>query len=200
VVAEGAGADVFCVGTELVGTEGRRQDWSDTIAAVRLATGAPLIYAANWAAGASRVPFWSALDAIGVDYYDPLSSDASASDEALTEGVRRTAGALGALSRQAGKPVIFTEAGYPPVRSAWISPHDESTGRPTAPGDAARAVAAVFRALEKETWWRGVYWWKVFSDGRAAHDGERGYNLLGTPAEKTIAEAFARLAREARGR
>lgn len=196
VIAEAAGADAFCVGTELVGTEVRRKEWSDTIAAIRLATGAPLIYAANWAEGAPRVPFWPALDAIGVDYYDPLSKDASASDEALIEGVRRTAGALGALSRQTGKPVIFAEAGYPPVRSAWISPHDESTGRPAAPADAARAVAAVFRALEKETWWRGVYWWKVFSDGRAARNGERGYNLLGTPSEKTIAEAFARLARE----
>ncbi|HEY6929472.1 MAG TPA: hypothetical protein VJA66_07340, partial [Thermoanaerobaculia bacterium] len=198
VVAEAAGADAFCVGTELVGTEVRRREWSDTIAAVRLATGAPLIYAANWAEGAPRVPFWRALDAIGVDYYDPLSKDASASDETLIDGVRRTAGALGALSRQTGKPVIFAEAGYPPVRSAWTSPHDEGTGRPSAPADAARAVAAVFRALEKETWWRGVYWWKVFSDGRMARDGERGYNLLGTPSAKTIAEAFARLAGEGR--
>src|SRR5262249_1495336 len=28
MVAEASGADAFCVGTELVGTEGRRQDWS----------------------------------------------------------------------------------------------------------------------------------------------------------------------------
>ena len=199
VVAEAAGADAFCVGTELLGTEQRPQ-WADVIAAVRLATGAPLIYAANWAAGAPKVPFWPALDAIGVDYYDPLSKDAAASDEALTQGVRQAAATLGGLSRRTGKPVIFAEAGYPPVAAAWTAPHDEDTRRPSAPADAARAVAAVFRGLEKEPWWRGVYWWKVFSDGRAARDGERGYNLLGTPAQRTITEAFARLAREAPGR
>jgi hypothetical protein len=195
VVAEASGADAFCVGTELAGTESHRAEWEDTIAAVRLATGAPLIYAANWASGAPRVSFWSSLDAIGVDFYDPLSPDASASDEKLTEGVRRSAGALGDLSRRTGKPVIFAEAGYPQVRSAWKTPHEEGKGTPDS-ADAARAVAAVFRALEKEPWWKGVYWWKVFSDGRAAREGERGYNLRGTPAEREIAAAFSRLARE----
>jgi len=199
-VAEASGADVFCIGTELAGTETRRADWSDTIAAIRLATGAALTYAANWAAGAPRVPFWGAVDAIGVDFYDPLSSDASASDEILTEGVRRSAGALGELSHRTGKPVIFAEAGYPQVRFAWTSPHEEGRERPAAPADAARAAAAVFRALEKESWWKGVYWWKVFSDGRPAREGERGFNLLGTPEERTIADAFARLAREAHSR
>ena len=200
VVAEAAGADAFCVGTELVGTEVRRAQWESTIAAVRLATGAPLLYAANWAAGAPRVSFWKSLDAIGVDFYDPLSADASASDETLTEGVKRSAGALSDLSRRTGKPVIFAEAGYPQVRSAWTAPHEEGWGRPPGQTDAARAVAAVFHALEKESWWKGVYWWKVFSDGRTARPGERGYNLLGTPAEKTIADAFARLARESASR
>ena len=82
VVAEAAGAALFCVGTELVGTEARGREWRATIAAVRLATGAPLTYASNWAAGAARVPFWKALDAIGVDFYDSLSKDANASDAA----------------------------------------------------------------------------------------------------------------------
>lgn len=196
VVAEAAGADLFCVGTELVGTENRSKEWHEAIAAARWATGAPLTYAANWASGAPRVPFWDALDVIGVDFYDPLSTESSASDGALTDGVRRAGTILENLSRQTGKPVIFAEAGYPPVRSAWTAPHDEGSDRPSAPGDAARAIAAVFRGLEKEAWWKGVYWWKVFSDGRAARAGERGYNILGTPAGQTIAEAFARLARE----
>jgi hypothetical protein len=198
IVAEAAGADLFCVGTELVGTEAHKQEWLDTIAAVRLATGTPLTYASNWAAGAPRVPFWNALDLIGVDFYDPLSKDVGASDEALTEGARKAAAALAELSRQTGQPVLFAEAGYPPVRAAWMTPHDENSGRPLAPDDAARSIAAVFRALQREAWWKGVYWWKVFSDGRVARQGEKGYNLLGTPAARTIAEAFARMAEERR--
>jgi len=161
---------------------------------VRLATGATLTYAANWAAGASRVGFWDALDAIGVDFYDALSTDANATDAELEAGARRAAAPLAELARRTGKPVILTEAGYPPVKAAWIRPHDENTERPPAPDDAARAIRAVFRAFDGQPWWRGVYWWKAFSDGRAARTGERGYNVLGMPAEKAIAEGFARLA------
>ncbi|MGH9316199.1 MAG: glycoside hydrolase family 113 [Thermoanaerobaculia bacterium] len=196
VVAEAAGAALFCVGTEMLGTQVRAQEWKETIASVRQATGAPLLYASNWAAGAPRVPFWDALDAVGVDFYDPLSKDPDASDAALELGVRAAVRPLVALARQTGKPVLFAEAGYPPVRAAWITPNEEGSGRPSAPGDAARAVAAVFRSLEKETWWKGVYWWKVFSGGREAHSQEQGFNLLGSPSEKAIAEGFARVSRE----
>jgi hypothetical protein len=197
VVSEAAGAGIFCVGTELLGTEGRVKQWRDTIAAVRLATGAPLTYASNWAAGAPRVPFWDALDAIGVDFYDPLSGDPDASDAALEAGARAAVLPLEKLARVTGKPVLFAEAGYPPVKGAWIAPHDENSGRPPAPGDAGRAVAAVFRALNGKSWWKGVYWWKAFSSGQGARPDDRGYNVLGTPSEKAIAEGFARLNREA---
>jgi hypothetical protein len=194
LIAEAAGASVLCVGTELVGTETRRKEWLETIAAVRLATGATLTYAANWAAGASRVGFWDALDAIGVDFYDALSAKSDVTDAELEAGARRAATPLSELARRTGKPVILTEAGYPPVQASWVQPHDENTGRPPAPEDAARAIRAVFRAFDGQPWWRGVYWWKAFSDGRGARAGERGYNVLGAPAEKAIAEGFARLA------
>jgi hypothetical protein len=163
---------------------------------VRLATGAPLIYAANWAGGAVRVPFWDDLDAIGVDFYDPPSGDPEASDAALEAGVRASARPLAALSQRTGKPVVFTEAGFPLARAAWISPHDENSGRPASAADSARAIAAVFRALEKERWWKGVYWWKAFSSGREARPDERGFNVLGGATERAVADGFARLAPE----
>jgi hypothetical protein len=193
VVSEAAGASMFCVGTELVATEGRAAEWRETIAAIRLATGAPLTYAANWVGGAVRVTFWDALDAIGVDFYDPLAADPEASDPVLEAGARAAARPLAELSRRLGKPVVFTEAGYPLAKAAWLAPHDENSGRPAAASDAARAIAAVYRALEKEPWWRGVYWWKAFSSGREARPDERGFNVLGGATERAIAEGFARL-------
>jgi hypothetical protein len=195
VVAEAAGASLFCVGTELVGTEAREEEWRETIAAVRLATGAPLLYASNWATGAPRVPFWDALDAIGVDFYDSISKDPAATDAALERGVAAAAAPLEKLASSSGKPVIFAEAGYPAVRGAWMTPHDENSGRPPGSADAGRAIAAVFRALEGKNWWKGVYWWKVFSGGQAARPDDRGFNLLGTPSEKAITEGFSRMNR-----
>jgi hypothetical protein len=56
-------------------------------------------------------------------------------------------------------------------------------------------MAALARALEKETWWKGIYWWKAFSSGRDAGPDERGFNVLGGAPERAMSEAFARLAR-----
>jgi hypothetical protein len=193
IVAEAAGAALFCVGTELAGTEERETEWRATIAAVRRATGAPLLYASNWAAGAPKVRFWNALDAIGADFYDPLSPDPDASDAVLVAGVRRAARPVALLAARTRLPVVFAEAGYPPAKGAWTAPHDEDSGRPLSPEDAARSVRAVFAALEGETWWKGVYWWKAFSDGRDAGPNDRGFNFLGRPAGREIAAGFRRL-------
>jgi Glycoside Hydrolase Family 113 len=194
IVAEASGAALFCVGTELSGTETREREWRETIAAVRRATGAALVYTTNWASGAPRVRFWDALDAIGVDFYDPLSGDRAASDAALAAGARRAAEPVARLSAATGKPVLFAEAGYPPAPAAWTAPHDDGSAGPLAPADAARAIRAVFAGLGREKWWRGVYWWKAFSDGRDAGASDRGFNFLGRPAGDAIAAGFRSLA------
>lgn len=194
LVAEASGAAIFCVGTELSATEDREREWRETIAAVRLATGAPLVYATNWASGAPKVRFWDALDAIGADFYDPLSADPSASDSVLAAGARRAAEPVAKLAAATGKPVLFPEAGYPPARAAWTVPHGGESAGPVAPADAARSVRAVFAGLGREKWWRGVYWWKVFSDGREADASDRGFNFLGRPAGDAIAAGFRNLA------
>jgi hypothetical protein len=74
-----------------------------------------------------------------------------------------------------------------------VSPHDEDPRRPAGGEDAARAIAAVYRSLGRESWWKGVYWWKAFSDGKPAAAGERGFNFLGAPAEKAIADGNRRM-------
>lgn len=157
VVAEAAGADLFVVGEGLTSTQEQRNEWKQAIAAARLATGAALTYGAA-PAGAAEVPFWDGLDAIGVQFLEPLARTEKITDAVLVEGARAWARPLADLSKRlSGKPVVFTRAGYPPVRAAWMTPADGS-GRPSAPEDAARAIAAVYRALAGEAWWRGVYW------------------------------------------
>ena len=190
VVAEASGVTLFCVGSDLQKTETREKEWRNVVFAVRLATGAPVLYAADGAAGANRITFWDVLDAIGVDFFDALSKADKLADAALDDAVRRAARPIADAAQRAGKGVIFTEVGYPAVRSAWIAPRGETSGRAAEGEDAARTIAAVSRVLAKESWWKGVYWWEVFSDGKPAAPGERGFNVLGTPAEKAIEAAF----------
>jgi len=192
VVSEAAGAAIFCAGDELSPTEVREKDWRFVFSALRLATGAPLVYAPNGASRVLDITFWDALDAIGVDFFDPLGrGNDRLSDLALTEGVRRAAGPLAQASRKySNRPVILTEVGYPQVRAPWLAPAEEDSSRPYATDDAARCVAAVYRALGKEPWWRGVYWSKAFSDGDPAIPGVKGFNFIGTPVEKAISEGW----------
>lgn len=192
VVAEAAGASLFCVGTGLTKTESHEKEWRDVIAAVHLGTGAALVYSASSAAAAPNITFWEGLDAIGVEFTDPIARGEKAKDAELEEGVRRAVRPVADLAARAGKPVIFTGAGYAAVRGSFMAPRDEDPGRPAGGEDAARAIAAVFRAIGKEPWWKGVYWAKAFSDGKPAAPGERGLNFLGTPAEKAIGEGYRR--------
>jgi hypothetical protein len=47
-LAQAAGVEQLCVGTELVGTTSREADWRRIVAAVRARYGGSLVYAANW--------------------------------------------------------------------------------------------------------------------------------------------------------
>ena len=193
VVAEAAGADVFDVGVELCATERREREWRETIAAVRAATGAALVYSCNWGKGVGAVPFWDALDAVGVDFYDPLSSRGDPTDAELAAGVRAAARPLAAAAARLGRPVYLTEVGFPSVAGAWLAPSDEESPRPFSSADPARCARAVFAALSGETWCRGMFWWKAFSDGHEAAAAAKSFNILGRPIETAIREGFRKI-------
>jgi len=197
VVAEAGGADLFDVGVELCATEGRERQWRELIAAVRAATGAPLVYSCNWGKGVASVRFWDALDGIGVDLYDPLSASDRPTDAELAAGARLAMEPLAAAAQRAGRPVFLTEVGFPSVASAWMSPNDEESPRPYSAEDPARCARAVFAALDGARWCRGLFWWKAFSDGREAESGKKTFNVLGRPIERAIREGFRKMAGEA---
>jgi hypothetical protein len=159
VVAEAAGAELFVVGEGLTSSELEKNEWKRLIAAVRLGTGAALTYAAGAPAGAAEVPFWDALDAVGVDLRSSFGGADKTAEASLGEGMRAAAQPLAELSRRlSGKPVVVTRAGE----------------------GSARAIAALYRALSGEPWWRGIYW-PPFQDERT--EGSAA-------AERAVLEGF----------
>jgi len=193
IVAEAAGAELFDVGVELCATERREREWRETIRSVRAVTGASLVYSCNWGKGVAAVPFWDALDAIGVDFYDPLSSSGNPTDAELVAGVRAAARPLADESARVRRPVYLTEVGFPSVAGAWLAPNDEESPRPFSAKDPARCARALFAALAGQEWCRGMFWWKAFSDGHEAIAGRKGFNILGVPIETAIREGFRRM-------
>ena len=164
------GADAFVVGTEtdrLVAHEG---PWRALVAAVRAVTDAKLTYAANHT-DFERVPFWDALDAVGVQGYFPLAAGDDPSPPELELGWRAAIERLRAVHERTGKPVVLTELGYDrslaAAREPWAFSHPRAALRaddvPRAEALQVHCFEAALRALEDErSWLRGAFLWKWF--------------------------------------
>lgn len=149
-------ADIFCVGGEFAHLTPYAAPWRAMIARVRAVYPGPLTYAANFGEEFEKLSFWDALDYIGLQDYYPLPDDLST--EVL---VRKVA----AVQARFHKPVIFTEVGFPSVEGGNRHPWDDG-----GPGEInlkvqARCYEATFRAFYNQPWFKGMYWWKVGSNG-----------------------------------
>ena len=154
----------------------------------------PLTYAANWGEEFERIGFWDALDYAGLDCYYPLDADPTASDKGLIEGARLAALRAERVARRAARPVILTEVGFPALAGAWVSPHDDRTGRPIDPEAQARGYRAIFAAFWERPWLAGLYWWKwpTTPEGQAR---DPLFSPRGRPAERVLSDWYGRARR-----
>jgi hypothetical protein len=180
-------AERIDAGTLVIGTEMRslsRDDarWRALIAELREHFHGALTYAANWDEF-QAVPFWDALDYIGIDAYFPLAIAADPAPPAgqlaaawTARGYLRT---IAAVSRRFGKKVLFTELGYRGVRATAVHPNFWSSTQDVTDIQAqANAYRAFYTAVAAQPWMAGVYWWEVNADHWWAGD----YSPLGKPA------------------
>ena len=167
-----AGADAFCVGTELCQTTGVESEWRALIKDTRaLLPGVPLTYAANWDRYES-IAFWDALDVIGIQAYFPLvAHDKSPSDEELRAGWAAVMAKLRAYAQTHGRKILFTELGYDCTPQAARKPWEGSRS-PSAAGEAlqARCLEAALRAVRAEPWVVGLFLWKDFAGPTRGED------------------------------
>ena len=180
----------FAVGTELAGTLQHEAEWRSLVAEVRGVYSGKLTYAANWDE-VGKVPFWDALDAVGVQAYYPLSSKPNPSEDMLRDGWAKRLKEIDGIAARYGKPVILTELGYAVSEAAAERPWDDAVV-----GDHQRGAALKLRAMQvalAEIANRpdivGVFLWKWFP-GEREHGDEF---VLQYPAmKKVIADAWSR--------
>jgi hypothetical protein len=152
-------ADGLVVGTELGGLVHEEARWRALIARVRDVFPGHLTWAANWDAYA-RVPFWDALDAVGIQAYFPvLPAGAPPTEAAVRAGWRRITDELAAVARETGKPVVLTELGYDAGEHALVRPWESGRGRE----DLQRlGLRIALEAIDAEPAVRGAFLWKWF--------------------------------------
>lgn len=177
-------ADALVVGTELDATVHRERQWRRAIARVRAETPASLTYAANWS-DYHRVPFWKALDAIGVQAYFPLASAPGADEEQLRQSWREGMRGLRELAERLDKDVVFTELGYPHNFDAPVRPWAFGSDGPAAAPVAEACLRAALEAIDDEPRVIGAFLWKWFPLPRT-----RGRDFeLDTPGMRRVIRA-----------
>jgi len=172
-----AGVDALLVGNELQGTTHREADWRRLIAAARRDFAGPLGYGANYSE-AERVPFWDALDFIGVSAYFPLVEEAAPTQRRMVAAWQPILARLGDLSRSWDRRVVFTEIGYPAADWAAWRPWELPADAGSNPRLQADAYAAFLEAAWPQPWLGGAYWWKWFSGA-----GEHGRQERSDPSD-----------------
>ena len=81
---------------------------------MRQRTDAPLTYSANWDSY-DRVKFWDALDYVGLTGYYELVSTNDATETEMRAAWVRIRDGLSRWQRGVGRPLVFTEIGYPSI-------------------------------------------------------------------------------------
>lgn len=159
------GADAFAVGTELDQTLVDEAWWRAVIADIRAVNGAALTYAANWT-DYERVPFWDALDAIGIQAYFPLSEAERPSEAELRRAWMERMAGLESFASRHGQPVVFTELGYSrtwsAARTPWLGDGDD----PAAEVFQRLCLRVALEAIEETETVVGAFLWKWFPEPR----------------------------------
>lgn len=164
-------ADAFVVGSELDGTVDHESDWRGLIAAVRETFPGPLTYAANWDRF-DQVPFWDALDVVGVQAYFPVTADAPPDPVAVRAAWDRTNARMNALRQRTGKHVVFTELGYDAGVRAGIEPWANGEGGSAGEQVQRDCLREAMRAIDREEAVIGAFLWKWFPGEQGSGDFE----------------------------
>lgn len=177
--------EVLVIGTELSGLTRREAAWRALIADLRRIYSGRLTYAAHWGHEFESLPFWDALDFLGLNMYHPLAPPGR-TPHANSPHVRGLVERLAALSKKHGKPILFTEVGYPSLASAAAEPWKEGeAGLDTAMQE--QCYRTVFEAFYDQPWLAGLYWWKWPSNG-----GTTRFDTTYSPANKPAAGVLER--------
>lgn len=188
-LAKSEGMDAFCIGNEMQHASLRDREWRQVIAAVRAAYPGPITYGAT-AEEVTGVPFWDAVDFIGVSAYFVLTDERTPSPAALAAAWRPVIDRLSGLSRRHGKRVVFTEIGYRSADYAAWRHWEITDAAPVNLQAQANAYAAFFETAWNEDWMGGAYFWKWFSHPGHSGPGSNDFEFEGKPAAGIVAAAY----------
>jgi len=187
-LAEQLGVDDLVVGTELAGTLQYESQWRDLIASTRQQFSGGIYYAASWDESFS-VPFWDAVDAVGINFYAPVSQRDQESRFDILAGWQLWIDRIRLLHKQTGQDILFTEIGYRSVDGAGQHPYQFDNTAAVDFAEQADLYWAALTALGDKPWVQGVYWWNWLAQNGSPAD-ETDYTPKNKPAQKELSDAW----------
>lgn len=162
-IAQEHHAEVFCIGLEYVHAQKFDRRWRAIIDAVRAVFHGKLTYGANWDQ-LDNVPFWDALDYIGVLAYFPLTDALDPTSAQIAAGWEGWMNKLQVMSKKYDKPVLFTEIGYNESARCASKPWAFQTGGANAKEIQARCIEQALLLPQRHPFLAGMFFWKWFPD------------------------------------
>jgi len=164
-IAQQKGVDEFSVGCELATMSGSadRSAWLTVINAIKAIYSGPLVYAAI-PNEYRNVSFWDQLNFIGIDAYFPLSTKPTTDISALEAAWIPIRDQMSAFAVGVGRPIMFTEAGYPSLVGAAVEPWNNQYSSTPSQQEQAAAYEALLATFSGQPWWAGTFWWSWWSD------------------------------------
>lgn len=189
-IAEAGGADVLSVGSELVSTESKVDQWTQTITAIRSRYSGRLTYSANWDRY-NTIHFWDQLDLIAMNSYWTLGDSSNVTVEQIQAKWKPIQADLLAFQQKEHKPLLFMEVGWCSLSNAAEAPWDytQSSVKINLPLQ-KRLYEAFFN-----TWWGqprlgGFMVWEWPPGDGGPED--RGYTPENKPAEQVLRQWLAK--------
>jgi hypothetical protein len=193
-IAESLGCGQLCVGTELDNTtDGHESEWRAVIDSVRVRFSGPITYAANWDSYNTKVPFWSAVDLVGIDAYFPLTNTNNPTVPQLVSAWNtRWLPNIEAFQTQVQKPILVTEIGYRSVDSCNMRPWDYGMSGPVDTAEQRDCYEAAFQVFWDKPWFRGFFWWNWTTSPDQGGPSDRDYTPHSKPAERILRQWYER--------
>lgn len=186
--------EMLCIGTEYrISVVKREAYWRNLINDIKAVYDGLLVYSANWDSY-ENVPFWDAVDYIGISSYFPLSELKTPPVFLLNYKWKSIIKRLRKFSESLDKPVLFSEFGYLSVDGSagktWELEEELKEARINEKAQ-ANALHALLSAFSSESFWAGGFLWKWFPNGEG-HEGfpEKDYTPQGKLSEDTISYWF----------
>ena len=165
--------ELLCVGTELrTAIQQKPEAWMQLIKDIQTVYTGKLTYAANWDDPIEAVPFWDAMDYIGIQAYFPLTEERSPELESIKKGWEQHMPKLEQAAQQYKRPILFTEIGYRSDDEATIKPWEWGSRFGTLSKKKSditqqRAFEALFEQLWNKPWFAGCYVWQWHTSSTA---------------------------------